>query len=79
MNKTCKNCQFWEREPLHKYETKEKQYIYGSCSHECFIYVWDFHKESEVDCLMYSDSEQFYASFKTGESFGCIHFKEKEI
>ncbi len=79
MKKICKNCQFWKREITEKWEAIQSQKVYGDCSCDRFFYVESFRSESEVDSLMYSDSEGYKASFVTGESFGCIHFKKKEI
>ena len=78
MKKICKNCQFWEREKTEKWEAIQSQKVYGECSCDRFFYVEFFRSESESDCLMYSDSDGYKASFVTGESFGCIHFKKKE-
>lgn len=79
MKNICKNCQFWEREITEKWEMIQLPKIYGDCSCDRFFYVESFRSESEADSLMYSDAEGYKASFVTGESFGCIHFKKKEI
>lgn len=75
MKKICKYCHFWKRN-LKK--------IHGTCSNDNFIDISESShyilatniKENQ---LGYLDSDGYKAHFVVGESFGCIHFKNKEI
>lgn len=76
MKNKCKNCKYWEG-----FGSDYKGY--GQCKCEKFVYdKQDFNinieKECKTkDCLFYTDSEGWSASFSTGENFGCVHFESK--
>lgn len=75
MDKICKNCVDWERVIgnilIHNF---------GICSCSKFI---DMSKEliyhnNIPDNICFADMDGKIIYFRTGENFGCIHFKEKE-
>jgi hypothetical protein len=68
----CKDCIHWER--------NKEAYLglnRGICKSPKFIDISsDLDRDSyESDTLIYYDFESYQAGFRTGESFGCIHFK----
>ncbi len=74
----CKNCKHWKR---------NDGGLFGMCNSNKFIDTskeWDYigvnkNVNNRSDCLEYHDSEEYKATFDTGEEFGCIHFKEKGV
>lgn len=76
MKKTCKNCQFWERVVGNSYQQN-----FGICSSEKFVDMSKslFYHNKIKDNICFSDTDDMCVYFRTGESFGCIHFKKKEI
>jgi hypothetical protein len=76
MDNICKNCYFWKRnkENIFLGYTTSRYLLFGDCSSDKFVYIED--GNTPIDGFEYSDAEGYNASFKTGEQFGCIHFKE---
>lgn len=72
MDKTCKNCSEWDRVAGNKF---------GLCSCDKFVDMSKtlFHHNNISDNICFSDIDDRRVYFRTGESFGCIHFKKKEI
>lgn len=70
---TCSTCSFWKRGDS---ETVHSNH-FGTCSHPAFIYLGDIpdstRETQRPDSFVYWDSEDYNASFATGERFGCIH------
>jgi hypothetical protein len=58
-------------------DLEEKKFFFGSCSNPKFVYVQGGIEEAVLDGLNYWDYESYYASFETGEKFGCIHFEKR--
>lgn len=75
MEMKCKNCIHWERE---KESYKDKRF--GDCNHDKFVDVSNGRdiENYENDSVLFSDYDSYAANLKTGENFGCIHFKNKE-
>lgn len=69
MKKICKNCQFWERVDNNHY---------GECSSKKFNDLSNFKYITDNE-LAYVGHYGNDVGFFVGESFGCIHFKKKEI
>lgn len=84
MNNICKNCKHWERHSDYNYEihgnfNSKRIYFdtpFGSCLSTKFVYTLE--GDCPEDGLEYWDYEEYQASFKTGENFGCIHFTPRE-
>jgi hypothetical protein len=68
---TCKTCQHWKRNT----DSWDAPHA-GSCSSPKFEYADG--NDVPKDGLAYSDYEGYWASFETGEDFGCIHWKEPQ-
>lgn len=70
MEKICKKCNHWQRNNV-----KWGKRGFGDCHCEKFKYDPEVEAVTPTDCLTYTDAESCDAYFKTGENFGCIHFK----
>lgn len=64
----CEDCRFWTRREIGSQEQ------HGSCLNTKFVYD----DNTPGDGLRYWDAESWSAGFSTGESFGCIHWKERD-
>lgn len=67
----CGDCVFWKRNT----DKFIPDYM-GDCSCPKFVYTG---REDNYprDGLEYCDYECYSAGFRTGEDFGCVHFKAK--
>jgi hypothetical protein len=65
----CKNCVYWDSENKRRY--------HSSC--DCPKFVPGYHVEDEelTDDSVHVEDDEGWA-FRTGENFGCVHFKKKE-
>jgi hypothetical protein len=69
----CKNCEFWDMNIRYGMNYHPLKNNYGNCKCEKFIYSFLPNDSHEIDCLIYSDYEEYEAGFCTGSDFGCIH------
>ena len=65
----CENCLYWKSD-----DRKATPHM-GTCSSE----KWEEGDDDMPDGVSYTDYEGYSAMFKTGQDFGCIHFKVKPI
>ena len=74
MTGTCKDCKYWTREfgPI-----REAEYS-GWCNCSKFAYTGGGDR-LEKDGLGYWDYEGYAAGLNTGEDFGCIHWRGKDV
>lgn len=72
----CKNCMFWKRDEARP-ENPEYD-IFGSCSCPKFNIGYSLYKPcvGQNDICWVEGDEGW--GFSPAESFGCIHFKQKE-
>lgn len=77
-----------KEEPFYKESNSGKKHIvpFGECKSIKFEYgegYWVDMKNGKIkslndDSLYYIDSEEYGASFRVGENFGCIHWKKND-
>lgn len=65
-DRTCKHCKFWIADMGYG----DLSYEVGSCDSEAWSTVGVAAKDG-VQIIAYQDD---YATFSTGEDFGCVHF-----
>lgn len=80
---TCKTCRWWDAKPLDEFADTEcgpapdypsLKIVPRPCCCPLIVDVsngkWN---DLALDAAGYSDCEGYYATFRTGQDFGCIH------
>lgn len=68
-DRRCGTCKHWVRTP------DRRGTHFGECGSEKFVYsVYD---PTPIDGLRYWDTDDYMASFNTGENFGCNAWEAK--